>query len=128
LKLAGHRCEFRPLEHENLKDGGIPGERCTATRHLEVHHLHYDTLGCEVDVDLEVLCHKHHLVRTIQDLQCEACCDQLVFWESDALAMVEHAYESFDPSPHPMTLDDVLEWGGSGRLCAYCDDMLSKDD
>jgi len=29
-------------------------------RGLEVHHLHYDTLGAEADTDLEVLCWRCH--------------------------------------------------------------------
>jgi hypothetical protein len=51
LEVAGHRCEHM-----------TGSERCDATRGLEVHHLHYDSLGSEADADLEVLCRHHHLL------------------------------------------------------------------
>jgi hypothetical protein len=51
--------------------------------------------------------------------------------EADALAIVEAAYASYDPSPHPMDLDAVLTWGrwqDEGRWCDHCNDVFSRDD
>jgi hypothetical protein len=49
LELSGFRCE-------RVAGSG----RCGETECLEVHHLHYRTLGREADGDLEVLCQRHH--------------------------------------------------------------------
>jgi hypothetical protein len=48
--VAGFRCEY-------VGDGG---KRCAETEHLEAHHEHYCSLGCEADKDLSVLCQRHH--------------------------------------------------------------------
>jgi len=134
LALAEHQCEFRPtIEDPRMKYERF-GERCCETQHLEVHHLHYDTLGSELDEDLEVLCRKHHLVRHVEALQCEMCyCSSVVNCEADAIAIVEWAYETVDPRG-AMTLDDVLDNysysqdAGNGRWCDHCVHMWSKDD
>jgi|SRR5580704_15102229 5-methylcytosine-specific restriction endonuclease McrA len=45
-----------------LKAVGRKCQRCGATRGLQVHHLHYNTLWREKNTDLEVLCaacHRH---------------------------------------------------------------------
>lgn len=55
--------EFRTAMLE-LADGTC--ERCGASEHenrllvLDVHHLHYQTLGCEVPDDVQVLCRPCH--------------------------------------------------------------------
>lgn len=51
LKLANYACEH-------------PGCRVRIFG-LEVHHRHYRTLGAERDIDLEVLCRKHHQLRHV---------------------------------------------------------------
>ena len=43
-----------------LHAGGYKCARCGATRGLQVHHKHYDTLGHERACDLEVLCPSCH--------------------------------------------------------------------
>ena len=59
LKVADNCCEW---------SGGIEGNgMCDETKGLEVHHVHYNTLGAERDEDLEVLCRFHHLVRHVED-------------------------------------------------------------
>jgi hypothetical protein len=50
LEVAGYRCEYV----------GDDGKRCGETKCLDVHHLHYRTLGCEADEDLGVRCRHHH--------------------------------------------------------------------
>jgi hypothetical protein len=50
LLRADHRCEWVART----------GNRCKATRGLQVHHLHYRNLGHEPLEDLLALCPKHH--------------------------------------------------------------------
>ena len=135
LQLAGYQCEFCPvIEDGRGKHSFWLGERCESTGPLEVHHLHYGSLGHETDGDLEVLCRKHHLLRHLMEQECELCGDNLFYDEAEALDLVEHVFETVDPSPHAMSLDDVLDtrsWiqeAGNGRWCDHCDYVLSKDD
>jgi hypothetical protein len=66
LDRASRQCEFQSEESPAWL-----GPRCTETTGLQVHHLHYDTLGRERDDDLEVLCPLHHLTRHIESIACE---------------------------------------------------------
>ncbi len=43
-----------------LQQRGAKCEWCGARKRLEVHHLHYRTLGQETSVDVAVLCYKCH--------------------------------------------------------------------
>jgi hypothetical protein len=70
LNLAGGQCEYRPPTVW-YKDDYIRGDRCTVTDDLQVHHLHYETLGREADDDLMVVCNRHHLVLTVLNAYCE---------------------------------------------------------
>ena len=45
IRKAGYRCQY-------------PG--CKAYNVLDVHHLTYQRLGCELDSDIIVLCREHH--------------------------------------------------------------------
>ncbi|MEI8165505.1 MAG: hypothetical protein WCG26_03965 [Chloroflexales bacterium] len=38
------------------------GNRCTCTKRLEVHHLHYRSFGHEALTDVQVLCQRHHAI------------------------------------------------------------------
>jgi hypothetical protein len=110
LEVAGHVCEFRPMLNWEPKHGGYPGDRCTSTKGLAVHHRHYDSLGREEDSDLEVLCRFHHLVRHASTYECPTCCDSWDVFEEDAIAAVETAVQDAG------TPEDVL-----GNLsCSYC--------
>jgi hypothetical protein len=90
LKLAGCRCEYeieqRPwdMKHSWTK-------RCDATDKLEVHHLHYNTLGYEADDDLEVLCRFHHLLSHMLCMECEISGEEVYPNEQDATDVLEAA-------------------------------------
>lgn len=62
LARAQQRCEWMTRT----------GNRCTCTRELQVHHLHYDTFGHERLADVQVLCVRHHEIadrRRKQEMQ-----------------------------------------------------------
>jgi AbiV family abortive infection protein len=54
MRVAGGRSAFDSDEEDD--------ERCPATEHLHVHHLHYRSLGREQDHDCKCLCRFHHQV------------------------------------------------------------------
>lgn len=105
-------CEFEPEDD--------PGERCTVSHGLEVHHRHYNTLGHEADEDLEVLCGFHHAVRHVLEAACVICHNNVVESEEDAIDIV------------------TAECGGPGDFvwcnpkdlapghCSYHDNLLNK--
>jgi 5-methylcytosine-specific restriction endonuclease McrA len=53
LASVGHRCEM----HGEVKLGWF---QVACTGPLQVHHLHYRTLGNESMGDLQALCYGHH--------------------------------------------------------------------
>ena len=120
LKVAGCRCEFRPIVDERGHHECL-GERCTATTDLQVHHLHYRSLGVEADRDLEVLCRFHHLVRHITNQECEYCGEIVQVDEGEAIERVEEAIGNRSASA--VTLEDIA-WD---NVCDYCDEVLTKD-
>jgi hypothetical protein len=117
---AGNRCEFRPEigDFGNAKHGPLLGDRCTATCNLNVHHLRYDTLGQERDVDLEVLCRFHHLVRHARAVECAQCGDEVGICEGDAIATVREAVIGVGGDINKVTLNDVC----LNNLCDGCED------
>lgn len=120
LLLADGKCEFCPtLEY---KWHLIPGDRCSSTDRLEVHHLHYNTLGHEADSDLEVLCRKHHILRHVMETTCEWCDEPIYHHEDDAIAAVESAVDLY--GINNLTLECVFV----SSLCDYHDHVLNKDD
>lgn len=55
--------EWFRLRNRKVKSVGFRCEWCRQVKNLNVHHLHYRTLGHEDLDDLQVLCrqcHKHH--------------------------------------------------------------------
>ncbi len=113
IVLAEGQCEFR----ECISGGGKwwHGQRCTETTRLEVHHLHYNSLGAERDGDLEVLCRKHHLVRSIGDVECQTCFDSFGVDDDQLIEIVEQAIRE-NGGVENVTLD-MLDLSG---LCSYC--------
>jgi len=51
---------WRRKRQRKFKQVGRKCELCGAVRQLEVHHLHYDSLGKEKLADLQVLCTECH--------------------------------------------------------------------
>jgi len=49
-----------PARKQRLYESGLQCEMCKSNNHLEVHHLHYHSLGKEQLDDLVVLCKKCH--------------------------------------------------------------------
>jgi 5-methylcytosine-specific restriction endonuclease McrA len=60
--------EWRLKRRELINELGSQYSRCgfskrylrSLGRHLQVHHLHYDTLGCERPEDVMILCNICH--------------------------------------------------------------------
>ena len=114
LTAAGNRCEFcQDMGHHK---GDWHGPRCTATDDLNVHHLHYDSLGAEQDTDLEVLCRFHHLVRHASNYECPTCCDAWSIPDDDAIEAVERAMEAAGGDIAEVTPEQVLDFIN----CSYC--------
>jgi len=88
-----------------------------------VHHRSYNHLGAERDEDLEVLCHRHHLVREITKSECEVC-GATLYEEDEALALIE---EHSDTPGRLPTLEEI-DLGRRGSddplLCWDCSDNL----
>jgi hypothetical protein len=121
IAAASNQCEFRPCDDSRPDKGPFYGARCNETSGLEVHHRHYDSLGTEEDDDLEVLCRVHHLVRTVERVECDRCAESVVPHECDAVDLVEAAIEC--SGTKDLTLDKVDPPG----LCDYCDHVLNDD-
>ncbi len=123
LAVANQRCEFRP-EIEgwyNPKHGPALGERCAATDNLEVHHLHYKSVGAENHSDLEVLCRFHHLVReAVGDLYCSECGDgPMSYDEGDIINQVEQAIAQAG-GINSVDLEDIRAECSWVISCSYC--------
>lgn len=95
------------------------GDRCAETQRLQVHHLHYNSVGCEQFDDVEVLCPLHHKVREVMKKRCDRC-DECVF---DNLEDAEDHINGYDDD---WELDDII--ADAPSLCPYCDHMCGKDD
>lgn len=54
------RPDWEPLRQRVFATQGRRCAVCGVTYRLEIHHLHYRTLGNESISDFRVLCHKHH--------------------------------------------------------------------
>jgi hypothetical protein len=123
LAVAGHRCEFRPVIGDWDRKIGYPlGERCNKTTNLQVHHLHYGSLGAEKDEDLEVLCRFHHLVReAVSDLDCPLCCDGPMQYEEDEI--IEIVRRAIDEAGgiNLVSLDQIKNECSDALHCSYCD-------
>jgi hypothetical protein len=117
LIAADNRCQFRPCKGW-YKTDYILGERCAATRNLQVHHLHYNTLGAERDSDLEVLCRFHHLVRHVASIECAYCGETIETDDDIAADMVSEAIAAVGGNIDNVNLDD-LSWH---NVCTSCDD------
>jgi len=122
LALAGYRCEFRP--DFGPRDG--LGERCAEASRLEVHHLHYGSLGAEQHCDLEVLCRFHHLVRHVEKACCERCGESAVnnVTDDDAIEIVQARVDDYGGVVDHVTVEDL----DIPEYCDYCDHVLTKDD
>ena len=57
---------WKHLRGEALKAQGGRCKRCDATEGLQLHHIHYDTLGAETLADVELLCDKHHRIADLE--------------------------------------------------------------
>ena len=90
LKLAGYRCEYQVDMWPDPPDKTW-SERCKTTGGLEVHHLHYDTLGSEEDGDLEVLCRFHHLLSHLLAKECATSGEPVFDYEQGAITVIEAA-------------------------------------
>jgi hypothetical protein len=123
LEVAGHVCEFRPDEGWDHNIGTLYGERCNATRNLEVHHKNYRSLHAERDEDLEVLCCFHHLVRHITSVECDRCGETIQLDDDVAEDMVREAIAGEDGNVRAVDPANI----DVGGLCDYCDHMMSKD-
>jgi hypothetical protein len=124
LATAGYQCEFRPIvggEHDRDRYPDY-GDRCLETINLEVHHLHYGTLGEERDGDLEVLCRFHHLVRgAVGNLDCPRCCDgPMDYDEEDIIRTVEETIREAGGINY-VTLEQVQMNCSWVIHCSYCD-------
>jgi 5-methylcytosine-specific restriction endonuclease McrA len=51
---------WQEVRKEKLKQAGYKCERCGAKESLDIHHLHYRTLGHERMSDLQALCRSCH--------------------------------------------------------------------
>jgi hypothetical protein len=119
LTVAGSRCEFRECEGWHNNDY-IYGERCAAIMDLQVHHLRYNTIGAERDIDLEVLCRFHHLVRHAAATECNYCGDDVLTDDAAAIDAVNEAIAAVGDDISKVTLDDICVHD----VCAHCEQKL----
>ena len=115
LEHAGWRCEGEITE----------GMRCTATEYLQVHHLHYQTLGRESLKDLECLCAACH---TFEHLNSCAFCEEPIFdsrQDMEWTAELDGAILGSDPLD---VLEDALSWHPHWPYCQYHAHVMAKDD
>jgi hypothetical protein len=105
LESAGHRCEYM-VDQWPDRPGKTWSERCDATDALEVHHLHYGSLGAEADGDLEVLCRFHHLLTHMMGVTCKISGECVYDHEQDAIFDLECAVERMGGIEN-VTIDDI---------------------
>ena len=94
--------EWRIRRNAAIKASGEKCARCGSVNSLEVHHLHYRTLGCESLTDLLVVCkecHKHEDAK--RDAQTHDRHVQKRF-EGWLRKRYQHNWECF--------VDDEIEW------------------
>jgi hypothetical protein len=122
LQRAGGQCEGE------LSGPATPYEpwgsvtRCPATTTLQVHHLHYNTLGHESLTDLLCLCAACH---AFDHLNACALCEEPIFESREDLeAALDEASLAHDPLD---VLEAALSWHWHWPYCGYCEHMLSKD-
>ena len=123
LIAAGHRCEFHPITggESDMKHGPYYGERCERTVSLQVHHLHYESVGSEKDEDLEVLCQFHHLVReSIGSLDCPICGDgPMDYDEEDIIREVKEEIAQAG-GINLVTIENLRQRCSWVISCTYC--------
>jgi hypothetical protein len=117
LSSVDHRCEFRAI----VTHAYDPSQRCAETKNLQVHHLHYQSIGNEWNSDLEVLCPFHHLVReAIGNLDCPECGDgPMQYDESDILEEIQRAIDEAG-GPQNVDLQDIRDRCSWLIECSYC--------
>jgi hypothetical protein len=126
LAKAGHRCEHARVVDEGARLGGHPYRhaveiRCPETSRLQVHHLHYNTVGREADDDLMVLCNRHHILAHLGAKACRRCGEPVFDAEVDAIDFSDGADLTEDGA-----LASLLDLAPS--FCGYCDHVLGNDD
>jgi hypothetical protein len=121
LAQAGFRCEHMVDQWPERPDKTWT-ERCGETDGLEVHHLHYLTLGAEHDEDLKVLCRFHHRLTHVMQRVCARCEEDVFGCQEDAV----HFLESIGGG------DAGFRWEAidlfAPEYCDYCQHVLDKDD
>jgi hypothetical protein len=118
LRRAGHRCEWRD-EDDRMKGAG---GRCRQTLGLQLHHVHYGTVGRETLQDVRVLCDYHHRVQTALDRECAICCRPLFYHAQDAEAWLRH-FANLYPDRR---VADLLH--DHAKVCDSCEDAWTRDD
>jgi hypothetical protein len=86
--------------------------------------LHYDSLGCETDDDLEVLCRFHHLLTHLMEHTCEFSGECVFDHEQDAVDLLEGIVENLGGIDN-VTIDDVND--AAPRHDPYVQHLLDKD-
>lgn len=127
IRAANGRCQYR-----------FAGLCCRRDRLLQVHHLHYRTLGCETLADVQVVCVRHHLLleaskkgltSLLADVACYRC-GRFLGSPIDAEGVLSSFFEenSFDEGYSRATqaprLDALFEFVRDtvdDHLCAGCE-------
>jgi hypothetical protein len=122
LTVAGHQCEFKE-ETGQYKSYSLYGPRCTETADLEVHHLHYRSLGAEKDEDLEVLCRFHHLVREVCQVECQYCGEAVVVDDDVAIDIVKRSAQEYNV-PISQLSTVMLDVDST---CWSCEETFTRD-
>src|SRR5262249_45238559 len=101
--------------------------RCNREGDLQLHHLHYDTLGHETLDDVQLLCDRCHRIETVLAFTCPTCGWRKAFsCEGTAIAWLERVEQEFPPD---CSVREMLD--SACEPCPSCERFIAeceKDD
>jgi hypothetical protein len=120
LQRAGNRCEGeRDLCPERPDRSRIV--RCGKEVALQMHHLHYGTLGRETLSDVRMLCDDCHKLATDRAILCPMCGDSVFHWDEDAESWMESMFQlGYTSVSHARESEQPM--------CDHCQHLMDKDD
>lgn len=97
--------------------------RCEASRGLQMHHLHYESLGTEALDDVQLLCDRCHRLATVVGVCCESCGESVCGSLEDAYKFLEQIEPDRLRRPNPTESLVAVTRNKFGSRCGTCCDM-----
>lgn len=96
---------------------------------MQLHHLHYRSVGSESLEDVLLICDWHHRVATVMEWRCERCGEPIF---DDEASAIDHLHFMQEFYPDYFRVADCLKaeqflMGGFVQ-CSYCEHVTTKDD